>query len=783
MKKLITLLISVSMLLTCSVNAFASEDTDIYEYENDSNYVQDEKIEEQIAMNIINNQNIGWVIPDYDRSGMSDIEIMRKNYYYYYLSVQGNADFYLPKARTAMAAMNPDGSFPGLDYYDYEYGPQNTMGPNFANVRALYMAYITPGQEMYMNEQIPEMIERNLRFYHATVNRKYKKGVYLMSWWNYTIGIPLNIMPVLALVKDIIPEDLTYALAMDFLYMPDQMESEFVTGQNAVWYAEQSIFRGALLGNEEEIEKGMEFILRETRMVSITDAVSRELTFADGIATAIPNYEGMQPDGSYHMHGPQFYATYGYNTVQDFSIIAMVTQGTKYEPKERYETIVDNLLDGWIWGGRGTEEDVSLLGRTITDKREVLPQTTVIKTVLERFVRLVPEREDELKTAIRYLLPEDDPQRLYLNGTRYFWRSDYLAHHRKDYSVFLHINSSRTRGMEFNDAQAEAASWVGFGNTYLTRDNGDSNTLSTLYWDWTEVPGVTCEKRVPEFDYSGMASYQADNFAGGVSDNSYGAATMRMSKFLGTSAYKSWFFFDDEYVMLGSGITSAGKNPVSTAIEQRFLIGDVEVDGNVIEKGEHNLEKVKTVLHNNIGYVFPSGGNVFLKNKEVVGNYSKISHLVGVDKNDHKADMFLLSASHGLRPSNGEYSVIVLPQANHELLSSYAQESPIEIISNTKEKQAVYHKKLELGYAVFYKNGSVDLSDKLTIKADSACIVMARKLDDGLKISVSNPYNYQTVVNLDVNYNGEQHKLKIELPKYDPNGYDLGGKTVERIIK
>ncbi|MBP3361820.1 MAG: hypothetical protein J6N52_13250 [Clostridia bacterium] len=772
------------MLLASSFRVLADDNYNINQ-DNTQQDIESQRLEEeQLLMNIVNADNDQvWPIPEYDKTGMSDSEILLKNYYYYYISQQGKPEQYLSIAKWAIEHINEDGSFPGIDYYDYDYAAGNSMGPNFGNIRAMYMAYITPNQEYYMDERIPELIEKNYRFYHDTVTRKYVKGVYIVTWWNYTIGIPLNLMPALILTNDIVSKDITRAMAMDFLYMPDQMGSGLVTGQNAVWYAQQSVVRGALLDMDDCIKTGIDMISRECRMVSITDPVSRQLMYDGAGDLDVGTCEGMQPDGSYHMHGPQFYATYGYNTIQDFTIAAMVTQGTKYEPEDKYEIVYNNLINGWLWGGRGTEEDVSLLGRTITDKRTELPSTAVIKLAMQRFMHLMPEHKTELETAVRYLLKEDDPQRLFFEGTRFFWRSDYLAHHRRDYSVYLHVNSGRTTAMEFNNMQAESAAWVGFGTTYLTKDNGDSNTPAILYWDWTLLPGITAEKRLPEFDKAGFFNRQKDNFAGGVSDDDYGAAAMRMSKVLGTSAYKSWFFFDDEYVMLGAGISSTGGENINSAIEQRFLIGDVEVNGEVISKGERELHEVKTVLHNNIGYVFPKAETAAIKNKEATGNYSNISHMAGADRKDYKADMFALYIPHGRRPANGEYEVIVIPETDSMELEEYSENTPVRIVSNSKTLQAVYHEKLNIGYAVFYKSGTAELNDNLSVKSDSACILMTRYTDDGLKISVSNPYNYKTDVNLTVTSGGKKYELKYELPKFDENGYDLGGKSMERVIK
>ena len=61
----------------------------------------------------------------------------------------------------------------------------------------------------------------------------------------------------------------------------------------------------------------------------------------------------------------------------------------------------------------------------------------------------------------------------------------------------------------------------------------------------------------------------------------YGATAFQLNN--GVASNKSYFFFDDEAVLLGSGITSASGNPVETIVENYKanldLSNRVTVDG------------------------------------------------------------------------------------------------------------------------------------------------------------------------------------------------------------
>ena len=67
----------------------------------------------------------------------------------------------------------------------------------------------------------------------------------------------------------------------------------------------------------------------------------------------------------------------------------------------------------------------------------------------------------------------------------------------------------------------------------------------------------------------------AEPFVGGVSDGEYGVSAMNLSHIsLPLSAQKSWFFFDDEVVCLGSGIESGaiGQSIQSHATEAQSAV-------------------------------------------------------------------------------------------------------------------------------------------------------------------------------------------------------------------
>jgi hypothetical protein len=111
--------------------------------------------------------------------------------------------------------------------------------------------------------------------------------------------------------------------------------------------------------------------------------------------------------------------------------------------------------------------------------------------------------------------------------------------------------------------------YLPFGLTYIYR-RGDEYKDIFPVWDWARLPGVTSPHHA--FSSSGRSSQQT-SFVGGVSDGTYGVSTMDLDV-KDTQAKKSWFWFDREWIALGTGIQSTNEHPIVTGINQTLLKGE-----------------------------------------------------------------------------------------------------------------------------------------------------------------------------------------------------------------
>ncbi len=211
----------------------------------------------------------------------------------------------------------------------------------------------------------------------------------------------------------------------------------------------------------------------------------------------------------------------------------------------------------------------------------------------------------------------------------------------------------------------------------------------------------------------------------------------------GLFARKSWFFFDDEAVCLGAGISSAKSDTVVTTMNQCFLTGDVTVSRagkrTTVPKGARGLEGVEWVYHDGVAYLFPGRANVRLSNGPQSGSWWDINHTHSKDV--VTKDVFTLWIDHGTSPSDASYAYIVAPTLAPGDVGKYAAEPRVDILSNASGVQAVRHRALKVTGNAFYEPGRLTLGEKLAVEADKPLPASRARAAGGLEVSASNPAN------------------------------------------
>ncbi|NQU54999.1 MAG: polysaccharide lyase 8 family protein [Bacteroidetes bacterium] len=637
------------------------------------------------------------------------------------------------EVKQLLDGLKDDRTWPGIDY------PSKTRGywsPRFhlSNLLILATAYQSPGNEFYQKKDVSKKI-------HATLNYWLNNDFRSPNWWHPVIGTPMLLNPILILMEPTLStEQLEKA-------MPILNRCEIGrTGQNKVWQSGNVLFTSLLVRDIEMVKKA-------------SASIQEELVVSTG--------EGVQPDWSYHQHGPQLqFGNYGLSYVGDMIKWISILRKTPFKFDESKVSILRNyLLEGQQWVSWKNEMDISACGRQIGPDRPA----TKAKSLADNFVkmqRLDPEYAGDYKKANDYKN---------LKGNKHFWRSDIQIQRNPEYYFSVKMSSNRVIGAESCNAENLQGYYLGDGASYLYQTGQEYKNIFP-FWDWKKVPGTTTlqdEEPLPVLTASGYRI--PSDFVGGVSDGENGIAVLDYNR-LGLQAKKSWFMFDDKIVCMGAGINSETGLPVTTSVNQSYLNGEVEFKfgKEIIDDLPDEMGGYKWILHDNIGYFFPEPSTMNLKTDKVEGKWTDVTKLLSDET--ISADIFKLYFDHGKNPKNESYIYILIPNALKTDLEEMETELPFEII-NSKSTQEVVNLDKSLAGIVFYEAGKSDIFGG--VEVDKSCLLMLKKRNDGLQVSIADPTQKLSEINMILNgeFSGElatsengKTKLKVILPQQGEAG-------------
>jgi hyaluronate lyase len=288
------------------------------------------------------------------------------------------------------------------------------------------------------------------------------------------------------------------------------------------------------------------------------------------------------------------------------------------------------------------------------------------------------------------------------------------------------INGENQRGWYFSD---------GFLMLYpheKTRNHGKEFFLYSNPYLRTSVTANTAE-RVAKCIHPSIQN--GSPYAGGVECGKYGSAgfvlkykdgftqgTFTNANDSKITANKSWFFFDNEIVCLGSDITDKSGTPVITCIDNcQWLEGEsLSVGGKAYTPTE------ETEISGKYAHFTGIGGYVFFDDNKV--KYKKATHNNLFKPEDTQTYDFLEIVMHhgiGDEKLNGAYAYAYLPASSEEKTASYSKNPDIEILSLTKNVHAVYEKNLGI-LAVNFFDADKFNSNGYSIEAKTVCSVMIR---------------------------------------------------------
>jgi len=411
--------------------------------------------------------------------------------------------------------------------------------------------------------------------------------------------------------------------------------------------------------------------------------------------------EGIQEDLSFQQHGPQFYSgSYGLEYIRGAVHLATLGHGTGLAlPPERMELLVSLLLDGLQWIVYGPMIDPGAQGRNFS-RRSAKSGGRAVIAYCKKLAKLDPPRREEFARFASAL-----------SGNRCFWRSDFMVHRRPGWYASTKMASLRTLGTESGNGEGLRQYHLADGACILLQ-RGDEYADIQPVWNWRRIPGTTCAQKpgpLPLINW-GRGARGSTAFVGGVSDGHFGVACMALDK-AGVKARKSWFYFDNEVVCLGAGISASGKHPVVTTLNQCIAKGE-------LKRGDG------WALHDGVGYI-ALDGTLEVASATQTGTWKSINRNYSnavVEK-----QVFSAWIDHGVAPRNATYAYVLRP-------GSTATKTGVEILINTRDAQAVRHAGLGVTGIVFHSAGSV-----AGISVDRPCALLLVRNAQGTQVSVSDP--------------------------------------------
>ncbi len=641
---------------------------------------------------------------------------------------------------TLINTIRDNGTWPEINYEDVSNeGFEHRI--HLGHMVDLALAYRIKSSKYYKNKKVLNVIESSLKNW---VEHDYICD----NWWHNQIGTPGALVNVMLLVGDALPEDLVKKaqpiIGRANINAPgarpggDRIKISGIEAKNLLFTGDYEMFGEVVKVIEGEIKRvhwiGMDYGFGYRRIVG-------------GFENRTSEGRGIQYDNSFHHRtdGVNNTLSYGLGYAEAFVEWAVYTADTKYSfSEEKLEELIDYYLDGICkMAVFGKYPDAGAKNRSISRPGALhafSPETP------KRLLLTTDYRKKDIQEIIDIRENRIQPT---LSHATFYWNTEHFSYQRPDWFTSVRMYSTRNYNMEWPyNSEGLLNHHRGDGANHISLTGTEYNNIWPIY-DYQKIPGATIMQK-PELPAPDEIQKLGEtDFAGAVTDGIYGAAAFDFkSPHDPLVARKSWFFFDEEYVCLGAGISCRQDLPVVTTLNQCLLRDVVTVFGNnmksVIPKGENKFEAIDWVYQDGIGYVFPKPATVNIKNSAATGSWWRINKQSDSPKEEVSLDVFKIWLDHGNRPSDESYEYIVVPATTIDEMEREVSKINVKILSNTPEIQAVKNTELGICQAVFYEAGELNVSDNFKLVTDNPGMVMLKMDGDRVTgISVSDPNREQ----------------------------------------
>jgi chondroitin AC lyase len=632
------------------------------------------------------------------------------------------------QVRQVISTYRSTGDFSDIDYSDLSTTAGFPHQKHLSNLYALAKAYQTNTSVFFHDAEIMKEIEGALNYW---VEKDYIGD----NWHDNQITTPTWLVNLLLIMGN----DLKQDLAMKTQKMIGRAN---LNASGARPSGDRIVIAGILARNLIYLDSLPAF-------EKVIKVIEGEIKFSTG-------ERGMQHDYSFHHRVDRVNNTtsYGYGKYANaFGEWSFYVSGTRYQfSKEKINQLVDYYIDGiskqQVYG---IYEDVSVKNRDITSKSYFQPKGIL---EIERLLMGTDHRKAELEELIKLRKGEIRPSRSF---AKFFWQTEHFVFQRPHFYTTVRMFSTRNQNMEMPyNGPGKPTHHRADGTNYLFLKGDEYHNIWPVY-DWQKISGTTVLQKPKLHGPQDIQKKGLTSFVGAVTDGLYGAVAFDFrSPHDGVEAKKSWFFFDEEYVCLGTDIRSEVKLPVATTINQALLKGPVRVMQDdkqiVLPEGNRKLEKLKWVHHNSIGYLFPSPASLELSNQVATGTWASITDQKNISTALVQEPVFNLWFNHGNSPANASYQYIVVPAIDVDVFAAnVADNRQIQILSNTGSIQAVWHGKKQMLQSAFYRAGTLKVKSGIQVRLDSQGMVMLKAADNRIiSVTVADPSRMLQRINLTI---------------------------------
>lgn len=618
------------------------------------------------------------------------------------------------------ASMDADGRWADIDYQD----KSRSLWQLEKHLDRLVVMATALANGGYADKALQAKIEKGLRHWFAG-------GYSNENWWYTKIGIPRRMLALAYLLDPVLTAELRKNIdraldpidSDDFPARPGGDRIQVITNHAKVMLWRRDYTKAANLFKKIE---------EEARIAPYEKTAYDAGGGLDVRNNWRPSGRGVQADLSFHHRGDRVDSSlsYGLALPEYFAYWARLLQGTGHEfSPGSINFVIDYYLDGicrHLVGGRYAEP--SILNRELSR-----PGAGVMKPDIAISLAQISDgyRTDELNAMAAAQQGGQPVEQSYAAD---FFESGYFAFARPEFHSAVRYHSERNANQEApHNSEGIRNHFRGDGACMLSVTGREYADIAPVF-DFRMIPGATTAM-LPYEPLSGWGELVELNspvsFAGAIADSIYGAVgydfeTPRND----IKARKGYFFFDDEYVCLGTNISSSSPYEIVTTVEQCL-----SPSGNFLQDGNW-------YFHNGNAYHIIEGkAEGGIENR--TGSWANCATNVEYEHVESNADVFSLAVSHGEQPRNGKYAYAVTPGCTQP------REHSFRILANETDRQAVANNDNSLIYIIFYEPSTVE-TPVGSFSADTRCMVMVR---NGNEIQVTDPSRKKTTDNIHI-----QHK-------------------------